>query len=586
MGSFFRTQKTSLAVFLMVVLTIVVSVWASGYRQALDPVAARGRSDLLLAADRLVIQLQRYREFAVLMADHPDMRETQTPGGREKAERVLLRASDKTGTLAAALLSTDGQIVASIGEAIPPNVLEKSFVRRAKFGALGSGRGVLGPREDKRVFYFAAPQFGNSKIVGIVLVAVSLDALEQDWRGDLPSIFFTDGEGQIIATNRSELLFWRKDGAKRMVSPDGRHYEAITLDFGPHKIWQQDWSPYVPQTALYITEPLPVVGLIGAAMIDVGPARRIAGLQAALVGAVSLFFGALMFLAIERRRVLADANQVLEERVDERTKALLSVNSELRHEVRERQEAQAALTRAQEELVQAGKLSALGQMSAGISHELNQPLMAIRSYAENGTAFLDRQAPERAAENLTRISDLARRMGRIIQNLRAFSRQESIPPAKIDVVAVLDTAFELTQARLQTAGVEMEQNVPKGPLWVRAGEVRLAQVLVNLISNAVDAMADSPEKRLIVSVEDGDELSVTVRDTGPGIEEPERLFDPFYTTKKVGGDEGMGLGLSISYGLVQSFGGTIRGSNADGGGAEFTVVLERWTDDELKEQVA
>ena len=204
--------------------------------------------------------------------------------------------------------------------------------------------------------------------------------------------------------------------------------------------------------------------------------------------------------------------------------------------------------------------------------------MAIRSFAENGSAFLDRGKPERAAENLSRISDLARRMGRIIQNLRAFSRQESIPSGKIDVVGVLETAFELTEARLQAADVELICDIPKGPVWARAGEVRLAQVFVNLITNAADAMVDSPERKLYVAVDDGPELSVSVRDTGPGIEEPERLFDPFYTTKKVGSAEGMGLGLSISYGLVQSFGGTIRGANAEGGGAVFTVVLERWVD--------
>ena len=308
------------------------------------------------------------------------------------------------------------------------------------------------------------------------------------------------------------------------------------------------------------------------------PARRIASLQAAFVGAVSLFFGALLFLALERRRALAEANLVLEDRVSKRTEALLQLNKELRREVTERQEAEAALKKAQDELVQAGKLSALGKMSAGISHELNQPLMAIRSFAENGSAFLDRDKPDRAAENLSRISDLARRMGRIIQNLRAFSRQESIPSGKIDVVGVLQTAFELTEARLQAADVELICDIPKGPVWARAGEVRLAQVFVNLITNAADAMVDSPERKLYVAVDDGPELSVSVRDTGPGIEEPERLFDPFYTTKKVGSAEGMGLGLSISYGLVQSFGGTIRGANAEGGGAVFTVVLERWVD--------
>jgi two-component system C4-dicarboxylate transport sensor histidine kinase DctB len=113
------------------------------------------------------------------------------------------------------------------------------------------------------------------------------------------------------------------------------------------------------------------------------------------------------------------------------------------------------------------------------------------------------------------------------------------------------------------------------------GEVRLGQVFVNLINNAADAMADATEKRIEIVLDRGPRLSVSVRDTGPGIAEPDRIFDPFYSTKAVGSSEGMGLGLSISYGLVQSFGGNIRGANAPGGGAMFTVELEYWKEDKV-----
>ena len=293
---------------------------------------------------------------------------------------------------------------------------------------------------------------------------------------------------------------------------------------------------------------------------------RTATLQAAVAAALCLAFGAVLLVLAERRRALSDrlaveaaANARLEARVAERTAALSQANEEL--------------TRTQAELVQAGKLSALGQMSAGISHELNQPLMAIRSFAENGTAFLDRDRPEKAAQNLGRISELANRMGRIIKNLRAFARNESEPLGRVDLVQVIQSAVELTEARLRVDGVVLSWSPPPA-CYVRAGEVRLVQVMVNLINNAADAMAGQEEKRIEINVLTGDPLSVTVRDTGPGIADPDKIFEPFYTTKQVG-DEGMGLGLSISYGLVQSFGGRIRGANA-GQGAVFTVELEPW----------
>ena len=157
------------------------------------------------------------------------------------------------------------------------------------------------------------------------------------------------------------------------------------------------------------------------------------------------FFGAILFLTAERRQVLARANAALESRVASRTAELSRINETLRSEIAERREAEAALKRAQDELVQVGKLSALGQMSAGISHELNQPLMAIRSFAENGTKFLERENTEQAQRNLSKIAELAGRMARIIKNLKAFARQESEPAARVDLVYVASAAMELTE---------------------------------------------------------------------------------------------------------------------------------------------
>ena len=235
--------------------------------------------------------------------------------------------------------------------------------------------------------------------------------------------------------------------------------------------------------------------------------------------------------------------------------------------------------------MQAGKLSALGKMSAGISHELNQPLMAIRQFAANGGAFLQRGEPARAAENLSRIDEMAHRMSRIIRNLRAFVRNENEPMGRVDMARVIDTALEMTGARLANDSITLDWQPPPGPVWVRGGEVRLGQVMVNLITNAADAMAKSTDKRLTISLTPGSPVTLCLRDTGPGIEEPEKIFDPFYSTKLVGDGEGMGLGLSISYGLVQSFGGQITGRNT-GTGAEFTVALEPWQDPDAQEKGA
>ncbi|WP_369796023.1 ATP-binding protein [Puniceibacterium sp. IMCC21224] len=576
----FGSRLALMALLLAVIASLGGGVWSYGYRQALDQVAARGASDLALAADRLVTQLQRYREFAVLMAEHPALEALHSGGSVPAAQDVLLGAADKTGTLAAFYADASGQVLAASTPLSSAGLAQEPAFRRALQGALGATHGRRAGF-GRRTYSFAAPSFGpDGQVRGVLVAVVDIGSLEQDWRGDLPTVYFTDLRDEVFVTNRSELLFWRRAGEGAMAAPDGRRFEVSIQHVAGHKIWHQDWSPYVPRRALYLSTPLPVIDLEGVALVDVAPARRLAALQAAAVAAVGLFFGALLFLATERRRTLALANAVLEQRVAARTRALSLSNTALRREVAERQEAESALKRAQADLVQAGKLSALGQMSAGISHELNQPLMAIRSFAENGSAFLDRGRPDRAGEALVRISDMAQRMGRIIKNLRAFARQESAPISRVDLGAVLQSAVDLTEVRLREVGVTLDWQQPDQPIWVRGGEVRLAQVFVNLVTNAADVMDGRDQRRLVIGLDEIGPLTVTFSDTGPGIEEPERIFEPFYTTRAIGASEGMGLGLSISYGLVQSFGGSIRGANRPGGGAVFSVVLERWQEEQ------
>jgi len=145
----------------------------------------------------------------------------------------------------------------------------------------------------------------------------------------------------------------------------------------------------------------------------------------------------------------------------------------------------------------------------------------------------------------------------------------------VDIAAIIEDVIVVSGPKAEAAGIRLEWERPEGAVWVRGGEVRLQQVLTNLVSNAIDAMEDANEKRVVISVEKGERVAVTVRDTGPGIAEPDKIFDPFYTTKEVGAAHGMGLGLSISYGIVQSFGGDIQGRNHPSGGAVFTLLLDR-----------
>ncbi len=567
--------------FSIAALAFVLTVWWVGLGQALDQLERRGQSDLALASDRLIKQLSRYRELIVVLAGDPQLRDPSV--SKEDLQELLLRPADLSGALDLVLIDAARQPVASASGTPAGAWLDETFIDRAFTGALGNFHSIS-PAFDTRAFYFAAPVFGlDGPVTGVLVVIVDMEKLEAEGRGQIPAVFFTDTLGVTFSSNRSELVLMQR--GDRLHDTTARYNEADLRRFYPYDVrtvrgaplWRIDAGPYVPDRAVHISRDMPVLDLTAEALVDARPAYVAAGLQASVTAALLAFFGAILFLTAERRRVLARANAALESRVSSRTAELSRSNQALRGEIAERREAEAALKCAQDELVQVGKLSALGQMSAGISHELNQPLMAIRSFAENGTKFLSQNDTGKAGSNLSKIADLAGRMARIIKNLKAFARQESVPAARVDLVSVAEAAIELTETLIAGEGIALSTDLPETPVWVEGGEVRLQQVVVNLITNAADAMSESAEKRIRLSITATPVPTIRIEDSGPGIADPGKIFEPFYSTKTVGDGEGTGLGLSISYGLVQSFGGNISGENAPDGGAIFTVRLKPWS---------
>ncbi len=574
---FSKNRLLWILIFATAMAGVTIGIWQFAWRTALVQLAAKAQSDLSLASDRLTSHLFRTRDLVVVLAGHPTLVDLLTNGGdAADADALLREVADKTGAASLALVNTSGGIVAASHPHAPNATRQRRSqpLSRALNGALGTANRIDAPETGKagRLFAFGAPVFPRpGPAQGAVLAEVDVYRFEQNWPTSPAVVFFTNAQGRVIVSNRSEVALLAR-GAAGFLGHES--HPVAGLD-----IWNLNAGPYVPAQALHLSRALPVIGVTGEILASTAPARQSATLQAAVAAALMLVFGAFLFLATERRRTLAQANALLETRVARRTAALVTANTELTHEIGERREAESALKQAQSDLVQAGKLGALGQMSAGISHELNQPLMAIRSFAENATQFLGRGDTARAASNLERISDLARRMGRIIQNLRAFARNEAEPVTRVDLVQVIDNAIELVEPRLKMDAIELDWTPPDMPVYARGGDVRLTQVFVNLITNSADAMAaQATRKRIELVLDIGRKLMVSVRDTGPGIADPEKVFEPFYTTKEVGSDEGMGLGLSISYGLVQSFGGNIRARNADTG-ALFTVELEYWREE-------
>ncbi|MDF2182602.1 ATP-binding protein [Neptuniibacter sp. CAU 1671] len=268
---------------------------------------------------------------------------------------------------------------------------------------------------------------------------------------------------------------------------------------------------------------------------------------------------------------LEHARELLEQRVEERTLDLTRANSQLRDEAEKHKSTQ-------DQLIQTAKLAVLGQMSAGINHELNQPLTAIRTYADNARAFLALGKPETVNANLQEISGLTERMAKIIHPLKEFSRKSSGAPEPVCLKNVRDGAMSILYGKLSKVHAAVEWPGQLEQYFVMGDTVRLEQVFVNLIGNALQAMEDQDQPRIEITLQERtDEIEIALRDYGPGIPKAElsRVFEPFYTTKKAG--QGLGLGLSISHRIMVNLGGQLSARNHPEGGAVFILILPKVT---------
>ncbi|MES9871224.1 MAG: ATP-binding protein [Sedimenticola sp.] len=234
------------------------------------------------------------------------------------------------------------------------------------------------------------------------------------------------------------------------------------------------------------------------------------------------------------------------------------------------------LSETQAELVQAAKLAALGQLTAGIAHEINQPLAAIRHYSRNTGLLVQKGRADEASRNLDKITGLVEKANHIIKGLRALARKPKRDIRPTDIVSVINEVLTLLERRLRDHEIDVKMEIRDECRSVMAGQVRLEQVLLNLVNNAIDAMTKSSVRQLIISTRlDGEWVELELKDTGSGISQDqiEQVFDPFFTTKNVG--EGLGLGLSVSYNIVKDFGGSLRADSQVGNGATFYLKLKR-----------
>nr|WP_259372010.1 ATP-binding protein [Caldimonas mangrovi] len=546
--------------------------------------------------------LDRNEALPALLALEPRLGlllDERAPAARDTANRYLQDVAAAAKVSAAYLMNAEGLTVAASNwdqaiSFVGQNYRFRPYFQQAVVGKFGRFYGV-GVTTGEPGYFLTSRLRTPAGRLGVAAVKLNLDPFEDAMEQSGEPLLLSDRDGVVFL---SAVPHWKYrvlaplSHATRARIEQARQYgglplpplrEGLALGAGGsearllHEGAERNFS--------IVTQPVGQLGWRMMLLVDQGDAHRaalVSGSAAALAAAV--LFGIAMHLRLNRQRHeervaaearLRDVHQQLEHRIAERTAALTTANLSLEQKVAELERTEAILRQTRDSAVQAGKLAVLGQMSAGMSHELNQPLAALHTLSDNAIQLLAQQRVDETRENLALISQLAARMGRIVRQLKSFARKGPAHLEPVNVADAVDQALLIVEPRRSEADATIDVEPPQPPLRVRADATRLVQVLVNLIRNGLDEVATLDDRRLSIRAQaQGDRIAIRIRDSGPGLSAQvlPHLFEPFYTTKPVG--QGLGLGLALSHAIVQGLGGRLEGRNPDGGGAEFTVTLD------------
>jgi len=562
--------------------------------------SAQAGTALRLAVSALSGHLNRYEALPALIADHDDIKELvahpEDKGLRDSANLYLKEINHLLKSSDIYVITPDGETIAASNFDLPDSFVGENFSYRPYFQEAIAGKQsrfyALGTTSLKRGYYFGSPIRVGDEIRGVIVFKVDIDMIESSWTGGEYRIFVSDPEGIIFMSGKPEWLYnsilpLTADRLQR-TEASRRYANAVlaALPLSRSRVEDHDLIGLVEEGVqkeyLVLSSYMTAEDWTVNVLLDTGSVRAQARTALAAVF-LFLCIAGLAFAVLRQRRMRlnermhlqAEARNELERRVEERTADLARVNSRIEEEIAERRQTEKQLRQTQADLIQAGKLAGLGQMSAALSHEFNQPLAAAKTYTDSATVLLDRGRTDEAQDNIRRIGGLIDRMASISKHLRNFARKpnEKLGPVPLDE-AIRDT-LEIVAWRIKAADADLRLDLGLHPPVVRAGSVRLQQVLVNVISNAADAVEGLEDRRIEVRAsEEAGGVVLTVRDFGPGVPAAiaERIFDPFFTTKGVG--KGLGLGLSISYNIIKDFGGSLTVANHPDGGAEFRIELQ------------
>ena len=564
-------------------------------RDALAELAIQAEANAQLHAAVLRSELEKQRSVPVVLAQDPEIAALLADprsGSADGVSAKLEALARQTRTAAIYVLDDQGLARAASNWREPTSFVGSNYAFRPYFsGALTEGEAeffALGTVSGRPGLYLARRIGPAEAPLGVVVVKVEFDALETEWRSTGEPALVTDSRGVVLVTSEPDWRFRRS----RELTPEERRSILTDQTLSGQALTPLPFAGEAGTVVRISTAPLVGEWMLAEARTDtpgwtlrlldpVGRAVVVATTNARVIAILLVTLLATAAGVILRRRQQAAARAVAEEasraelerRIDERTLELRDTNSRLSSEIEERRRAEASREILREELVQASRLATLGQIAAGVAHEINQPVAAIRTHADSAAAYIERGDTAAAKRNLGRVSDLTGRIGAITDELRAFSRKASRTVSPVAPAAAVDGALLLIGHRLRDSGVRLVRTGPED-VKAMADPVRLEQVIVNLVQNAFEAMteAGTPDPTLTIDVaRQGRRVEIVISDNGPGIDPAiaATLFTPFVTTKA----QGLGLGLVICRDIVAGFGGEL-GLRASADGAVFAISLK------------
>ena len=523
----------------------------------------RAQLRLALYSGNLVSELQRNSIVPRLLGSDAELIGALSSKDYQRTSQRLLSLVDEIGAAAILLLDANGRVVAATDR----NRLGENQRNSSQFvdAARAAGTVFTTAQQDTGVYDFAYSRrvVANNKSLGVIVVEVDLRKFQSAWAGISDAVIVSAPTGSILLATEKTWLGVPEEVALSRRSAPSSIKRAIQAT--------QDWTvlpaeAYLRGKAVMRQEiRVPFRGWKMVLFTTYGGIRqRVNAVLALEIMGFSIFL-ALSFYQLSRQ-TLTRALFFQKESDD-----LRKLNIRLQREVSERQKVEKNLQVAEQTLAQSSKLAALGEMSAAISHELNQPLAAMRTYLAGAKLLLQRKRPDEALTSFQRIDDLIGRMGAITRQLKSYARKGGEDLIAVDVRSAIDGALEIMEPQLKARQISISKTLPIEPVFILGDQLRLEQVMVNLVRNALDATATVvlPEIEILLLA---DETAIlTVRDNGEGISDLNELFEPFFTTKKPG--DGVGLGLAISTGIITDLGGRLVARNGSVAGAVFQVTL-------------